>query len=196
MAFYNRQNYSLASHLGHHRSNSITAMTRRVEEIPQASQAQTEDIRVLLQALESRISGLSNQINVSQRDPQSQPTEDAGNDRAAEKESELLESIGRLRNLVSSKDTIARDEEAQSVINDLGQILKEVSRLSGDGRAFSSKRKAGTIEDNTGGISLPELKRLRRLFTSSHSIQINSGSKAASLIPLDIFLSSYFSTSK
>lgn len=166
-----------------HVQDALSTMTEKMEQIPRVSHTQSEDIRTLLLALQSQISGLSNRSTGVQSGSQSQsiPTTESGD--KVEKEAELAESIGRLRTLASQREGSVRNEEAESFIDDLECILHTIIALPDTRHATTPSKRKLEAMSGAEDISPRELKRLCRIAASSHSIDLNFGGKFPLVLP-------------
>ena len=156
--------------------DAVTSMNERMEQIPQVSRAQKEDICTLLLALHAQISGLANRHTDRQHISQSQSTHTSDNGGAARDDSTLFKSIQRLESVASEKEGVLFDEEANLIIDDLENILQAVMGLPDNRHTTSSKRKFNTLGES-GDVSTHEMKRLCGMVASSQSISLNTGCK-------------------
>lgn len=142
---------------------------------PYISQAQVEDIYALLRALQGQITQLPSQLDYLQHAsvPQSAYVSESGN--KTEKKAQLKESIERLQSLFSQEGSI-RNDEAESLINDLEYILHSASTSLNNRPTSSLKRKA-EVFGGSEHISSREMKRLCGIVTSSNSVRLNVARK-------------------
>lgn len=158
-----------------------------MDQIPEMSAMQSENICVLLRALQDQVSGLSSQMRGPEHIPHRKPLspDDPGqtnNDIDSEKGHELLQSIERLCQLAKQKGGTVSDKEAEVIADDLNALLDSASvQLShGKSESHASKKRSIDLVEKERSIDGRELKRMRSLLTSSDSILINQGGRQPS----------------
>lgn len=162
-----------------HIQNALLSITQGLEKRSDVSQARLEDFSTLLRALQHQAAGLPAQtcaVSNTSRLESSLLADASGSTRLDEENAKLIKSLERLRNLATQEEGTATEEEAAAIINDLECLLNAFSTSHrGGGLVKSGKRKAET--NDTEEIIGREIKRLCRLVTASHSVEVNRGGK-------------------
>jgi hypothetical protein len=167
--------------------DTLAPLERKLDQIPGMSAMQSENICVLLKALQDQVSGLSTQIRCPEHIPQCKPLssdvpEKTDNKIDSEKDHELLQSIERLCQLAKQKGRTLSDNEAEIIADDLNALLDSVSVQLSHRRSDShaSKKRSIDLVEKENSIDGRELKRMRSLLTSSDSIAVNQGGRQPS----------------
>jgi hypothetical protein len=170
-------------HLNQSMNQRISSLIERLDSMSQVSSTQTENILVLLKALETHSSQTiplrqSRELNytgkILQEDASACKTNSSN-----EMSQELLGSVQRLIELAKHKEGTKYSEEAQNIIDDLDRLLEYAIReisLSKSATNKSRKRSSCAVEVN-GAADTRELKKARGHLMSSRIIGINRGSK-------------------
>ncbi|CAO2648891.1 Nn.00g098400.m01.CDS01 [Neocucurbitaria sp. VM-36] len=153
---------------------AVMTMTQKMESIPQVSNAQSNDIRSLLLALQDQIAGLSMTSTNVPGAFQSTSAPDSETETRNEKEKQLKESIQRLQTLALQKEGNVHGEEAESLVTDLEYILKAIS-IPEDNEHVTAQKRRYEEYSAAESISIREVKRLCSMVALSHSIDFNAG---------------------
>ncbi len=161
-------------------SDTVASLVQKVDHIPEMSAKQSEDIWVLLRAIQNQVSGLSAQVGstdpISHHGPR---TFDASESSKRQDDSgelhELLESIERLCQIAKQKQRTTCDMEAQTIIDDLDALLESASvqlqhRKS---KSHASRKRSFDMVEEEGNIDCRELKRIRGLLAASDAMMVN-----------------------
>ena len=157
----------------------VLNVEEKIKSISQVSNAQSNDIRNLLLALQDQVSGLSNGSVDLRNASQSAAIRQAEEDERARKESELRETIGRLQSLALQKEGNVHGEDADSLITDLESLLEAVT-VSEDDRHITPTKQKFEAHGAMEVITVREMKRLCGVVASSDSIDLNTGCKSPS----------------
>ncbi|ERF71232.1 hypothetical protein EPUS_08150 [Endocarpon pusillum Z07020] len=160
----------------------------KIEHISEMSLAQSENVCVLLRAIQDQVSGLSTEIRRPERIARLQPqcskgldpTDDCGD---PEEDCEPLESIERLCQLAKQKGGALSNNDAEVIISDLDALLAFASVPSLHTKSKSpvpGKRQSGMVQEKNNHSSNRELKRMRNLLGSSDTLVVNQKGKAES----------------
>ena len=162
--------------------DTLANVIPKIEHISEMSAAQSDNICVLLRAIQDQVSGLSTQISKPGRIPHRQPrrSSDHGlidNSDDSEEDCELLESIERLCQLAKQKGGTFSDSDAEIVIEDFDALLKSAllqPLLTKSAFRGSRKRPISMVqEENSDDDGSRDLKRIRSLLTSSDFLFVN-----------------------
>jgi hypothetical protein len=160
--------------------DTMAPLARQLDQIPEMSAIQSENICVLLRALQDQMSGISSQISHQARMPLREPPGFdvptlTDNTHDSENDDELLESIERLCQLAKDKGRTTSDDEAKSIIDDHHALLESapVESLNCNSESHTSRKQPIGMFQQRGNDNDRELKRVRSLLTSSDSVMIS-----------------------
>ena len=160
---------------------AVESLTRRIDEIPEMSRQQGEDVYTLLKAIEAQISAPPVQTTFRKRTTQSADDDLAPGPKTTLEEgnSNLTKTLQRLSALVAQKEGTIRNDEADAVIDELELLVQGLPEEHNMSSNSQSKKRKTTIEDGDTCITSRDIKRIRGLITASRSIDVNARRKAA-----------------
>jgi hypothetical protein len=156
---------------------AVLSLTVKLEQIPELSQTQIQDVCRMVGELQAQVSSAPTQSSLAPKDlpeTSSQPRKHYdGWNLDEEEDSTLNYAIERLTQLASAKEGTRYNQEADAIIDDLAHLLKSASpALADTWSSASKKRKVDTITSDEG-ISRREYKRLCSLIIASHAVDVN-----------------------
>jgi uncharacterized protein YheU (UPF0270 family) len=150
--------------------STLESLTKKVESGQDMSLQQSEDIRTLLKALQTQISGLPAKVNsmtVSERESQEKVLT------MKTEESHLNNCIQMFLDLIADREGTTYGETAENIIDELANLVKQLSSgWTTESPRIAQRSRADTEPDDM--INSREIKRLQDLITSSSVIDVNS----------------------
>ena len=160
--------------------NNLTPLAQKLDQIPEMSALQSENICVLLKAIQEQISGLSAQASLPgrsrcQESPSHVVFEGPEKNPEIEEDPELERGIERLSQLAKAKEGTVTDTEAETITDDLNALLESVTSQTSRKDVESMKNRKRTIDEVEGESKIDgrEMKRIRSLLDSASAIVIN-----------------------
>lgn len=147
---------------------TLGPLIQKMDQIPEMTATQSDNICVLLESIQNQVSGLSTKISQQDRisipEPRNSqiPYQEESED-GSEKDDKLLESIGRLCQLAKEKEGTASGTGAESIIDDLDALLESVTKeLSHrDPKSCASRKRTIDMVQTQSSLDSREMKRIR-----------------------------------